>query len=271
MLELSPAQSVRLGLRGAVAEGLLALLPADHPRVLPNEVTLSEECDDARTRCLRVTSACAADRCRERQYDCTRRPCEPMGTSGAEAPGQGYVTLGSACAGSACYQSSTFCTPGGDCYASFARCPFDRTTVAVSHGTVHVCEIVEEFGDASVMTLSDVTLFATTHYVTYVEEDNPGFNGLDLTRGYNVVESTLRSPEEYVASVECATRVEFEVLADYNAANGTAYDRFSAPDELDVLVRDQRAASCERATASRVVLDALQTPLALELGPYPGL
>lgn len=271
MLELSPEQAVRLGLRGAVAEGVLALLPAAHPRLLPNEVTLSQECDAARTRCTRVTSACTAGRCRERRYDCTRRACEPMGTSGLEAPGQSYVTLGSACAGGACYQSTTSCTAEGDCFASFALCPFERTMMAVDHGTVHTCELVGESGDTSVMTLSDVALFATTHYVTYVEEDNPGFNGLDLVRGYNVVESRLRSPEEYVAAVECATRVEFEALADYNAENGTTYDRFSAPDELDVLIRDRTATSCARAMASRVILDALETPLALELGPYPGL
>jgi hypothetical protein len=271
MLRLPPDLEAALGLRGAVAEALLAFLPAPPPRTLPNEVTTAEACDDAGTVCTKTTSACVAGACRERTYECVRNPCEEIGTSGTAGPDQGYFTRGIACAGGACYQSLTACTRTGDCHGEYARCGFDRTTVVVEYGAVQTCELLDQSGDASIMTLSDVEIFATTHYVSYVAEDNPGFNGLDLVRGYNVVESKLRSPEDYIDAVLCATRVEFEVVAEYNAAHGTSYVLPTAPAVVGSAVRERTKATCERPTASRVVLDALAEPLALELGPYPGL
>jgi hypothetical protein len=271
MLELPPDVALRLGLRGAVAEAVIALLPTDHPRTLPNEVTNNETCDDAQTLCTRTTSACLGDTCRERTYACVPNACEALGSSGTAGPGQGYFTLGIACAGGACYQSTTACSETGACRAEFSRCPFDRTTVEVGFGTVKTCEVLDQTGDASIMTLSDVALFATTHYVTYVAEDNPGFNGLDLVRGYNLVESKLRTPEGYMQAVECATSVEFDVLREYNEANDTTYGPSTAPVEVDVLARDRKLTSCPRPTESRVVLDSLDVPIVLALGPYPGL
>lgn len=271
VIHLAPDVAKRLGLRGSIAEALLALLPAAHPSALPNEAVTAEACDDTRTLCTKTTSACVGGTCRERTYDCVRSRCEELGTSGAETTDQGYFTQGIACAGGACYQSVTSCTPMGDCAAKYSRCGFDDTRVVVEWGSVVACTLVGESGDSSIMTLSDVPIFATTHYVTYLTEDNPGFNGLDLSRGYNVVESRLRSPAEYMEAVQCLTRVEFEVLAEYNAENGTTYDALTATQEIEALVQDRRDATCARATDARVVLDSLETPLVLELGPYPGL
>ncbi len=271
MLHLPPDLEAALGLRGPVAEALLAFLPATHPRTLPNEVTRGDACDEDGTVCTKTTSACVGGACRERSYECVRNPCDDLGTSGTLANDQGYFTRGIACAGGACYQSLTACTTAGDCRGEYARCGFDRTTVVMEYGTVQTCELLDQTGDASIMTLSDVEIFATTHYVSYVTEDNPGFNGLDLERGYNVVESKLRSPEEYIDAVLCATRVEFEVVAEYNEAHGTSYVLPTAPADVGSAVRERTKAACQRPTASRIVVDALAEPLALELGPYPGL
>jgi hypothetical protein len=270
-LALTADVRAALGLEGTVAEAVLAFLPADPPRTLPNEVTTSEDCDAERTHCTKRTSACREGACRERTYECVRNPCEAIGTSGVAAPDQSYFTHGITCAGGACYQSLTACTASGDCRGEYSRCGFDRVTVVVEYGSVQTCELLEQTGDDTILTLSDVAVFATTHYVTYLTEDNPGFNGLELVRGYNVVESTLRSPDEYIEAVLCATGTEFEVLAEYNAERGTSYSLVTAPAEVAVAVRERTKSVCERPTAARVVTDAVNEPLTLQLGPYPGL
>ena len=111
---------------------------------------------------------------------------------------------------------------------------------------------------------------ATESYAKALQSSD-GSPGEILVRGYNVVESRLRSPEGYMEAVACATSVEFEVLREYNDANGTKYVPSSMPLEVEALVRDRKSTTCLRPADSRVVPDALEVPLTLELGPYPGL
>jgi hypothetical protein len=250
---------------GTGALAFLAMLPKDHPPAVAMELGYAVCPEDART-CTEEASACVGERCRQRTYECVREaPCDSV-TFGSEVEGQDLHWTERSFNGNALYVSRTSCTVGGECLFEFKSCVLEADSRASDsfEFPVETCTHTTESGDTSILSTRDMKSFVREYYVQYWTTD-VAIDGLTMKRGYSLLELLPYSFDAFQDEVVCGRTRAFELMAEYNRANGTSYHPDDAPEDLRRFIWREVAAACPTRDV-RVVENPLEESLTISLG-----
>jgi hypothetical protein len=292
---LSPLMGAVLGGQGLAAYGVIVMLPADHPRQIP-QATVEElmgppsgpvvspngEPDpnwipSAPSLLGRTFTNCASDgRCRVRKTRCSESPCTLFASAGS-APDPAALDAttghGGGCGAGLpyCYGVASVCSLAG-CHQDFYQCdleplgPYDRA----NGESLTLCQLTEETGDPSLLAIQDLRTVAAEYAVLFSSVEIPNSMAGDVKRGYNLMRLESPSRADWVAIRTCWDNATVEARRLTNASHGSSF-ALNAILPADLAAEEQKTSqvlleACPSLPVGHVVENV---PITIALGRPP--